>query len=507
MTAKRGRGLSSLMALGLALFLASGLRQPGRVTVSRAQDSPPERAAYGYAFTYQGYLEDENGPVNGLCDLAFGLYSDPDAGTLFGSQSLPNTMLVDGRFTARLDFGAAAHTGGARWLAITVRCPAGSGVYTTLEPRQELTAAPAALTLALPFEARGSSGGDLVLFSNSGTGTALTVTSQGGSGLWVASAGTDGVGVYAAGQYGLYVGTSESDGLHVSWAKGDGVNVGAANDDGVYVSHAGSPSNSASSTAHDGFEVAGAQGNGLYVGRADVYGVYVDSAFGGINVNSADNNGLWVDSAGTNGIWIESAGENGVYVAHAGGDGVDVTGNSYAGNFRGNINVTGNCIGCRQAVLGLNVATVPLRPGDVVAIQGIETTALANAPVLWQVVPAGSAGTVVGVVGGRAEIEETLARGVDQGEVGRRLVPRDGDAGPGEYVTIVISGPMQVRASTLSGRIEPGARVAVAEDGLARALRTTVVEGVTLSESAPLIGIALDAPDAEGLVWVLVNPQ
>jgi len=487
MATKRRRRLSSLMALGVALFLASGLHQPGGVSVSRAEDALLGQAAYGYAFTYQGYLEDENGPVNGRCDLAFGLYSDPDAGTLFGSQSLPNTMLVDGRFTARLDFGAEAHTGGARWLAITVRCPAGSGEFTTLEPRQELTAAPAALTLALPFEARGSLGGDLVLFSNSGTGTALTVASQGGSGLWVASAGTDGVVVNAAG----------SRGVHVASAGGDG----------VYVNHAGSPSDSASSTAHDGFEVAGAQGYGLYVGRADMYGVYVNSAFGGVNVNSADNNGLWVNSAGTNGIWIDSAGENGVFVAHAGGDGVDVTGNSYAGNFRGNINVTGNCIGCRQAVLGLNVATVPLRPGDVVAIQGVETTALANAPVLWQVVPAGTAGTVVGVVAGRAEIEETLAREADQGEAGRRLVPRDGAAGPGEYVTIVISGPMQVRASTLSGRIEPGARVAVAEDGLARSLRTTVVEGVTLSERAPLIGIALDAPDAEGLVWVLVNPQ
>jgi len=34
-----------------------------------------------------------------------------------------------------------------------------------------------------------------------------------------------------------------------------------------------------------------------------------------------------------------------------------------------------------------------------------------------------------------------------------------------------------------------------------------VVEGVTLTESAPTVGIALTAPDEDGLVWVLVNPQ
>ena len=59
----------------------------------------------------------------------------------------------------------------------------------------------------------------------------------------------------------------------------------------------------------------------------------------------------------------------------------------------------------------------------------------------------------------------------------------------------------------MAGAIQPGARLTVGTDGQARALKTVVVDGVPLSESAPILGIALDEPDTQGLVWVLVNPQ
>jgi hypothetical protein len=54
---------------------------------------------------------------------------------------------MNGLFTVVIDFGGGAFNGAARWLEIGVRCPAGSGSYTTLSPRQALRAAPYALAL------------------------------------------------------------------------------------------------------------------------------------------------------------------------------------------------------------------------------------------------------------------------------------------------------------------------------------------------------------------------
>ena len=112
-----------------------------------------------------------------------------------------------------------------------------------------------------------------------------------------------------------------------------------------------------------------------------------------------------------------------------------------------------------------------------------------------------NAGAVVGVVAGRAElVTEEDHRPTETGE---RLVPREGAAQPGEYATIVYSGPMQVRAT---GPIAAGAKLTVDEGGNARGLRKTEVNGVRVAEDAPVLGIAL-SESQDSLVWVLVNPQ
>jgi len=579
---KLGRTGASLLAVALAVVLSTaGMGGMPRTAYSQeGQAVQPEAGPYSYAFTYQGQLKKAAGPVNGTCDFTFSLYDDPSAGNLLGTQNVPNVTLADGVFTARLDFGAAAHTGGARWLLIALRCPAGSGSYTALDPRQELTGAPAALALALPFTAAGSSGGPLLSFSNSGLAPALALTSQGGNGLHVISAGGDsvhvdsaglngvvvdsagwdGVDVYSAGDDGVYVNSAGTpsavtpspskngfevagaegnglcvgstgldgvyiystgdNGVQVDWASADGVFVNSADDDGVAVFQAGTPPATTPSDGKNGFEVAGAEGNGLYVGAAGWNGVHVNSADGdgvyvswvgtppavlpsvsnnGFEVAGAEGNGLYVGAVGGTGVGVVSAGYDGVYVGSAG---------HYAGYFNGAIWVS-SCTNCALTVFGRNAGNRTLAPGDVVAIQGIEAATLDNAPQLWKVAPAGGAGAVIGVVSGRAELDlawEGQAPG--KGQTGQRLVPRKGTAQPGEYLTIVVSGPMQIRAAAKgAGAIQPGTRLVVGPDGLAGPLKTVVIDGVTLSESAPILGIALEAPNAAGLVWVLVNPQ
>ncbi|MFN3975082.1 MAG: hypothetical protein ACK4K2_07430, partial [Dehalococcoidia bacterium] len=65
-----------------------------------------------------------------------------------------NLAVANGLFTALLDFGMAPFNGEGRWLEVGVRCPAGSGGFTVLTPRQGLTAVPYAL-----WAASGAGGG------------------------------------------------------------------------------------------------------------------------------------------------------------------------------------------------------------------------------------------------------------------------------------------------------------------------------------------------------------
>jgi hypothetical protein len=593
----------------LALVVTMGILLLGVSQVAGQQAEP--QGTYSYAFTYQGQLRDAGGPVNGTCDLRFILWDTAIGGSQVGSiVTLEGVEIEDGLFTARLDFGGSdVHNGSARWLEAAVRCPAGSGGYVTLSPRQELTGAPAALSLALPFDAEANLDGSLVSFHNTGDGEAAVLSSQQGfalfvesagqDGLYVASAGQNGVRVVSAGNYGLAVDTAGGDGVFVNTAHGNGLKVNsadnnglqidatggdgvyvnsaggrglsvdAASEDGLYVGRAGIPGVTAPSDDSNGVEVAGAEGNGLYIGHTDQHGMYVISAGdSGVMVNSASNYGLAVGEAGWDGVYVgsagwdgvyvisagnpsatsyspssnglevvgaegyglyvgradldgvyvnstawhglnvDSAGVDGLYVSSAGSDGVDVTGSAFAGNFHGDINVSGNCIGCVLVVFGLNAGDQPLEPGQVVAIRDIQATTLDNAPALWRVVPAEEGSAAVGVVRGKAELDEAPeGMTLREGDTGQRLVPRPGAAQPGEFLTLVIYGPMQVKASAAVGAIEPGTRLAVGEAGAAQALKTIVVEGVTLAESAPTLGIALTAPDEDGLVWVLVNPQ
>lgn len=352
---------------------------------------------------------------------------------------------------------------------------------------------------------RVDSAGNAGVYVNAASNDGYAVFSAGDDGVSVSSAGDDGVIVSLAGSpsastasslkngfevagaqgYGLYVGRADSNGVNVASAGNDGVVVASAGDDGVFVDSAGSPSTSTASSQKNGFEVAGAQGHGFYVGRAD---------FNGVRVNSAGGDGLYVLSVDHDGLYVGSA-------AH---HGVDVAGTDWAGVFNGFIFVSAACIGCLQANFAINVGDQALEPGDVVSIQAIIASDFDTGSALWQVMQAQPGMTMVGVVTGRAEVDVQEAHRPN--ETGKRLVPRPGAAQPGQYVTIVYSGPAQVKAAPGEAGIAAGMRVTAAADGTVRPLQTRTVEGMVVTEGAPVLGLALEAA-AGGLVWVLVNPQ
>jgi hypothetical protein len=122
----------------------------------------------GTEFTYQGHLEQAGVPVNDTADFLFSLFTDAVGGTQIGvTLGVSNVTVTDGLFSVQLGFGSAAFSGDQRFLEIAVRSPAGSGSYTTLTPRQPLTAAPYAL-YALSSGAPWATSGNNIHNTNTG---------------------------------------------------------------------------------------------------------------------------------------------------------------------------------------------------------------------------------------------------------------------------------------------------------------------------------------------------
>src|SRR5262249_47035496 len=104
----------------------------------------------GTSFTYQGQLKIAGSPASGLHDLRFRLYDALAGGMQVGpTLCVDNMSIAEGLFTVSPDFGAQ-FAGEARWLEIEVRANTGFDCttltgFTTLTPRQALTATPNAM--------------------------------------------------------------------------------------------------------------------------------------------------------------------------------------------------------------------------------------------------------------------------------------------------------------------------------------------------------------------------
>jgi len=125
----------------LALFLTATASAASGLLVSRAAQTGASTNT-GTAFTYQGHLTEDGGLANGAYDLRFSLYDAEQVGLQVGSTlDIEDVLVTNGMFTASLDFGGV-FDGTALWLEIAVRAGSSDGEYTSLSPRQALTAAP-----------------------------------------------------------------------------------------------------------------------------------------------------------------------------------------------------------------------------------------------------------------------------------------------------------------------------------------------------------------------------
>jgi hypothetical protein len=98
------------------------------------------------AFTYQGRLTSGASAANGSYDLTFSLFGTNLGGAAIAGKLTNSAVLVsNGLFTAVIDFGSGAFISPGDWLEISVRTN-GIGGFTTLSPRQPITATPYAIT-------------------------------------------------------------------------------------------------------------------------------------------------------------------------------------------------------------------------------------------------------------------------------------------------------------------------------------------------------------------------
>jgi hypothetical protein len=236
------------------------------------------------AFTYQGQLKSGGMPYSGSADFQFSLWdaaTSPPGVQVGLTQVAMNVGVSNGLFTQLVDFGPLQFDGHARWLQLAVRAPSGSGNFTVLSPRQPITAAPYATSLAVPCEAisdndstnaftiiqngAAAAAGFFTISSTTSIATALLAT-HAGNGPAVAGvnnhAGLNNFGLLGAPAYGVVGNSTTLDGI--------GGFSGGAGKSGVY----------GETSSNGGYGVFGrntSSGNFGFLGSG-TYGVYGTTA-------------------------------------------------------------------------------------------------------------------------------------------------------------------------------------------------------------------------------------
>lgn len=137
--------ISAILLLAISISSAQG--PAPNVAVGHVSGIALAPSVLDHAIGYQGQIEFNGSPVNDYCDFEFSLWDAAVGVSQIGSDQIrTNIDVQDGLFMVdALDFGSGGFNGDQRWLEIAVRCPTGSGGYTTLIPRTPLRAAPYAI--------------------------------------------------------------------------------------------------------------------------------------------------------------------------------------------------------------------------------------------------------------------------------------------------------------------------------------------------------------------------
>ncbi len=358
-----------------------------------------------------------------------------------------------------------------------------------------------------------------------------------------------------------------SNGLEIAGAEGHGVYIGQSDKTGVLLNKVGNPSSSFISPYKNAFEVNGAEGNGLRVGYAGHHGIWIEETrFTGMYIKQTGNNGVLINTVGNpstsismssvetafkvigtegyglyvgrsdrDAIRIYSAGEAGIYIEDSGTDGIFIAnaeddGGTFIGQDKGVVGATDATSheyglwtndktysgygydGSKMNSFGKNTGSESLEPGDLVIISGgYEEDTLgkeSGIPVIHvKKADKDGSNSIFGVVeykvNIRKEIEELEDGKTRQENSFKRA--KSFIANTGDYLSIVILGPTDVKVADRSESIIAGEPLKASSNAGARKIRTTMLNGLEIAENVGIVGKALEDSNGKGMVKVFVN--
>jgi hypothetical protein len=280
-----------------------------------------------------------------------------------------------------------------------------------------------------------------------------------------------------------------------------------ANHDGAFV-WADSTDGDFESTADNQFAVR-ANGGALITGSSAEPMLTADNLGGndGLRVNQSDDDGLQIGDDPNfppYGVYIPWPGVQfsalSVQTAEPNGEWALVTDDK--------ISAANVAVGS-VTLVAVADGPAPLAAGDVVAAAGLADP-LPDTLIPLPRVRLADAETwsgVIGVVESRMALQPMLGKADEDGNAPLELHSVAGRAKAGDYVALTVLGVAHVKADATAGEIVVGQRLTAAEQpGHVRALRTRTLEGMVVTEGAPVVGIALAPLDKDtGTIPVFVT--
>ena len=274
-----------------------------------ATTGPAFATPLGSAFTYQGNLNFNGAPANGSFDVSFSLFTVSSNGSPVDTIEQDDVVVVGGLISTTLDFTDVPFDGQALWIEVSVR-PSGTGTFTTLTPREPLSATPYAL-----FALHGNPGPQGPPGATGATGP-LGPTGAPGS---VGATGPTGAAGMVALPFAQTI-SSVSPGLAIT-NSGDGLNGTSSGtyNSGVYGKNTSGKGVFGASTSGLGVLGESTSASGVEGVSQTGSGVFGSTSGGTTNQGAA---GVWGDSGSYYGVWGTSYRNDGVHGTSTSGSGV-----------------------------------------------------------------------------------------------------------------------------------------------------------------------------------------